>query len=237
VGISVYKYSKIMTPLDSPVDNSYEFARFMEGINFSTSKMPVLTNSEANKSNIIRTLEATFLDKTKVKENDMIFFYYSGHGVAIGDQDGICPYEYVNPQQLITNREILDILEKSPARHKVCVIEACKTEVQTAAPLSESSLARFQEARNKYPGSVVFITSTRAGEESIEVPPVGTVFSHYFLKGLTEGKADENNDGIIFTKELFDYVKTNVSIYTYETQVPNINPEGYNLNIPILVYK
>jgi tetratricopeptide (TPR) repeat protein len=236
VGLSVYENEKILTPLNSPVTNALEFARFLERINFINGKIPVLLNEKADKESILDTLKSTFLDKNKVNKNDMIIFYYSGHGEAIGDQSGICPYEYVNPQQLITDQEILDILQKSPARHKICVIEACKTKVKAQSPLSEGSLDHFNEERGKIPGSIVFITSTKVGEKSFEVPKMGTIFSYYFLKGI-EGEADVQNDGIITVRELFDYLKANVIKDTQNNQIPQINKEGYESNIPILVYK
>ncbi len=237
VGLSVYKYEKIMTPLNSPVKNVYDFVRFMESINFIKEKIPVLINSSANKDSILQTIKSIFLDKNKVNENDMIIFYYSGHGEAVGNQSGICPYEYVYPEQLITDQEILDILQKSPAHHKVCIIEACKTETEVMSPISEASFDQFNDERLKIPGSIVYITSTKVGEKSIEAPQIGAVFSHYFLQGITEGKADSNNDGIIRVKELFNYVKDNVSRDTRNTQIPQINQEGYESDIPVLVYK
>ena len=64
------------------------------------------------------------------------------------------------------------------------------------------------------------------------------MFSHFLLKGLTEGKADTNtHDGIIRVNELFDYIKENVINYTSNIQIPQINDEGYKSNTPILIYE
>jgi hypothetical protein len=74
VGISVYENERLMTSLDSHVKNVYDFAHYMESINFINDTVPVLINSTANKDNILKTLESTFLDRDKVNENDMIIF-------------------------------------------------------------------------------------------------------------------------------------------------------------------
>jgi len=235
VGLSNYQH-KLMTPLNTPVKNAYDFARYFERFNLVNSEVPVLINNQAKKDNILLAIAQNFINNPKVEQNDMIIFYFSGHGVAAGNQPGICPYDYFTADQLITDNSIIDLLKKSPARHKICIIDACKTQAITQGPISNEKLSHFNEERRKIPGSIIYFTSSKVGQDSYEVPEIGTVFSHYLLKGITESKADDNEDGIIRIKELFNYVKSNVKNYTSGTQIPQINTEGYDSDLPIITY-
>ena len=168
----------------------------------------------------------------------MIIFYFSGHGEIAGGEEGICPYDY-NPQDvrgLIRNEEIQEIMGESPARHKICFIEACKTEVQKQSILDPTYLKSFNQARRRISDGLVFITSTEAGQPSFGDPQsIGGYFTHYLLEGL-EGKANLDNDAYIRVDELFRYVEREVSSYTNGAQVPQINDlGGYDGNLPLII--
>ena len=233
VGISNYQYETVLSLLRTPVKNAYEFVRVIEVNDFVEHRVPVLVNSEATKREILKVLEETFT-ASQVGKDDMVIFYFSGHGMALSNRIGICPYDYFNTAELITDEDIIAILKRSPARHKVCIIEACKTEVNAMGDLPIEAKERFNQARLKMSEEIVYITSTKAGEKSYEYPTTtGAIFSHYFLKGI-KGEADKNTDKIITIKELFDFIQTNVSKETQNRQIPQINKEGYR-DIPFIV--
>ncbi|MEL6945068.1 MAG: caspase family protein, partial [Bacteroidota bacterium] len=106
-------------------------------------------------------------------------------------------------------------------------------EANTMASLPLATKQRFNTQRKNIGGGIVYITSTKAGEESYEYPNMGAVFSHYFLRGI-KGEADRNGNKTITIKELFDFLETNVSRATNNKQVPQINREGYR-DIPFIV--
>ncbi|MEM7369472.1 MAG: SUMF1/EgtB/PvdO family nonheme iron enzyme [Bacteroidota bacterium] len=236
VGIGSYKNASILSSLDGPVSQAYEFRSFVEETQFTDNEdVPILANAQATRQAILRTLERSFTDPGKVSANDMVIFYYSGHGTAMGKDIGICPYDYFDQQELISDQEIIEIMKRSPAKHKICIIEACKTETETmAAPLSTESKSYFNRKRNQIKEGLVYITSTQAGDPSYEMPEfAGGVFSYYFLRAI-KGAADRNGNLIITSQELFDYLKEKVATKTGQQQIPQINEEGYRLNIPVI---
>lgn len=233
VGISRYQYETHLTRLDFPSQQAYEFVRFVERKDFIDNEVPVLVDGRAGRDAILSTLRNTFVYNSAVGPDDMVIFYYSGHGMAVGDKIGICPYDYFDQGQLITDEDILDILSRCKARHKLCVVEACKTKVNAMSPIPASAKDRFNEQRKNVKGGVVYITSTRAGDESYEYPDIGGVFSYYFLKGI-KGAADTDGDRTVMANELFNYIQSNVGRYTNQRQQPQINADG-NRAIPLMV--
>ena len=233
VGINVYLHEFKLSPLRTPESSAFQFAGFLERKGFTDNEeIPVLRGPNARKDLILAKLNKEFCN-TKVKANDLVIFFFSGHGASLDGKIGVCPYDFFNAQSLINDNDILDIMRKSPARHKVCFIEACKSEVNEMS-LSPSSIQKFHQERNKIGGGIVFITSTMPTQKSYEDPTTGGYFSYYLLEGI-KGLADTNKDQVIKTKELFDYIKQNVVARTNNDQIPQINPDGYTLDIPIMV--
>lgn len=60
------------------------------------------------------------------------------------------------------------------------------------------------------------------------------VFTASVIKGLSEGKADQDADGIITTKELRDYTYQEVSRMTNGAQTPTTR--SYNLDVDFALY-
>lgn len=237
IGVGSYQYPTIMSRLNGPANQAWEFKTHLEksGI-VGGEDIPILTNSSATQRNIRKTLEQTFVHNQRIGQNDLIVFYFSGHGLAFGDELGICPYDYFDHAQLLLDQDIISILKRSPAKYKVCIIESCKTETNTASPfplLSDYQLKELAQARNEIQGGIVYLTSTKAGQPSYEPADLGGgVFSHYFLKGI-QGEADYDQNQMITSRELSSYLKSEVSVHTNGIQVPQINQEGYDLNLPL----
>lgn len=251
VGIGTYE-NPMMTHLDAPANQAHTFANLYIHNRLIDKSAPTLTDSDATKQAILRNLKRTFADPDNVKPEDMIIFYYSGHGTSFGNQIGICPYDYFDQEQLITDQEIITIMQESPAKHKVCFIEACKSDIHLMAipsnkgiqrrhgkgsegsltVLSNKEIQRLHEKRSNIAGGLVYITSTRLDQKSYEFPNVGGLFSYSLFEAIS-GQADANKDRILTTSEVFDYLKDSVSAKTKGLQVPQINDEGKNLAVPI----
>lgn len=244
VGIGDYSDNDSFEELAGPANQAHEFKGFVERNRFTDNdNVPILTDESATKLAILRTLKRTFLDPTKVKSTDLVIFYYTGHGATVGDQIGICPYDYFDMEHLISEEEIISIMRDSPAKHKVCIIESCKSKMEIEkerkktmgfTPLDPIDKYYFNQKRNQIKDGIVYITSTEPDSNSFELPELNNrgVFSHYFLLGI-KGAADRNQDQDITSKELFDYLQETVSRHTDSCQIPQINKEGYDLDVPI----
>lgn len=237
VGVSRYKASHIFSTLNTTDDHAQEFARLLERYGITEqSEIPVLTDTKATHDQIMLTLKSVFLDPSKVGVNDMVIFFFSGHGEAVNGKAGLCPYDYSDPRDLILESEIWSILNNCPARHKLCFIEACKTENNTMDQgLSDEERKEMNRARQEVSGGIVYFTSTKAGGKSIELSNEhGAIFSYHLLNGL-KGLADTNGDRTVTIEELFNYVSKEVKSESNGTQFPQINTGGFNWTLPILV--
>ncbi len=235
VGIGVYQHDDILTRLDFTVESAYEFTRVFELRQLIIAESPILTNANARRVDIINALEDTFVDNPRLTKEDMILFYFSGHGETVGGRVGICPYDYSGSvRDIISDRDIQGIMNRSRAKHKVCFIEACKTEAQSAALIEPEILNQFNIQREGIGSGLVYMTSTRVGKKSWGKPKIGGYFSHYLVKGL-KGEANTNNDAYITIAELFPYVKNGVSNLTKGKQVPQINIQAQNNSMPVMV--
>ncbi len=235
IGINQYQYEDYMSRLESPVENAFNFRSIFERRGVTEHQIPTLTNRKATRSNILSAMRNTF-HSTKVGPNDMVVFYFSGHGVMVSNKMGICPYDYYELENIITDQDILGIMEASPARHKICFIEACKNDAGYASVIPEATLRAFHEKRKDIAAGVSYITSTEVGDYSRELPDVGGVFSYHLLNGIEQGDADKDQDSIITIKELFDYIEANVKRKTRGHQKPQINSAGY-LDLPFIILK
>ena len=79
----------------------------------SNAQRKLLTNSQATTANIIKEMKELF---AKAKENDIIVFFFSGHGM---------PGSFTAYDNGLKYREVRDVMAKSAARHKMIFADAC----------------------------------------------------------------------------------------------------------------
>lgn len=229
VGIGVYQQDFMFNHLDFAVPGAFLVKGVYERRNLVQRGTP-LNGPSATKTNILSELEK-LTDPSKVQDDDLVIFFYSGHGTMSGGKIGICPWNYQSAADIIEDKAITAILDRCPARHKVCFIEACKNE-NAADVMDAGELRRFNEGRRSLAAGTVFLTSTEAGQKSWGNAE-GGYFTRALLEGFDDGKADTNNDRNVTAQELFDYVQKRVKELTNGKQVPQIN-SGYPKDLVIM---
>ena len=152
-----------------------------------------LLDKEATKDKIVAAMNKVF---SGAGIDDIVVFFYSGHGYA----GGFCAYDGDLPY-----KEIRKSMAKSKCRNKMIFADACFSgKIRTGGSSSQSEVTDAKKA------NVMLFLSSRSNETSIERRSMKNgFFTTYLQKGL-RGGADVNKDRIITAKELFDYVHTNV---------------------------
>jgi len=207
-------YQKTGLDLRYSDDDAYRFYAYLkscEGGALPDEHIAVLVDEAANKENIINTMNNIF---SKATPNDMLIFYFSGHGT----EGGFCPTDVTDQyNSLLLHSEIKAIFKKYPAKYKVCFADACFSGgIYQGAPAASSTPQASTET------SVVIMMSSLYSETSQENPKIRQgAFTYYLLKGL-KGSADRNKDKIVTLEELFPYVKANVINFTNNKQTPFI---------------
>ncbi len=132
----------------------------------------------------------------KAKENDVIFFYYSGHGLLgehrslyliFSDSDS----KYLDATCLETEF-ILSQFRKSACRNFIVVADCCH------------SGAFFNNVRG-VPKGLYALTACDEDETTMENEK-GGVFTNIIVTGLTSDYIDADRDGRITFSELFSYI-------------------------------
>lgn len=195
-------------------DDAYRFYAYLkscEGGALPDEHIAVLVDEAATKDNILQTMNSIF---SKAGPNDMLIFYFSGHGT----EGAFCPTDVTDQyNSLLLHIEIKAIFKKYPAKYKLCFADACFSGgIYQGAPSQSTGSTAAAET------SVVIMMSSAYSETSQENPKIRQgAFTYYLLKGL-KGSADRNKDNIITLEELFPYIKANVLNFTNNKQTPFI---------------
>lgn len=162
-----------------------------------------LLNSEATTEKIVAAMNKVY---RMAGPNDIVVFFYSGHGYKGGFYvyDGELDYS-----------EIRKAMAKCKSKNKMIFADACFSgKIRTENSASAQSMDATKKA------NVMLFLSSRSNETSIERRDMQNgFFTTYLQKGL-RGGADSNRDRVITAKELYNYVHKNVIEISGDEQHP-----------------
>lgn len=140
--------------------------------------------------------------------NDTILVYFAGHGTALDGKMYLLPADAslsLVKESGIAYSMITDMLDKSPAKRKVVLLDACHS--GTGRSTDTLSRETYSQIEQDSEGTVV-LASCGPAELSYEMENTGHgAFTYFLMDGLT-GSADSDGDGLVGASEL--------SIYTFE---------------------
>ncbi|MBN2298366.1 MAG: caspase family protein [Deltaproteobacteria bacterium] len=194
-----------------------------------------LYDEQADKKNVERVL-GDVLPK-KVKPQDTVIIYYSGHGAPAQDStsadgDGITKYLLTCDTDTdnlwstaMPMERVRTIFSRLSSERVVFLADTCYSGASggrtlssaTRATLSDAFLDRLSAGRGR-----VIMTASGPGELAREDKKLGNghgVFTYYLLEGL-QGAADSDRDGLITTGEAYEYVYSMVTKHTKNQQHP-----------------
>ena len=180
----------------------------------AVSNSILLLNSDASKANILSNLRNVF---SKASEDDIIIFFFSGHGTkgAFCGYDGNIPYS-----------EIRSAMASSKAHNKMIFADAC-----FSGKIRQGRRSDAEQAFKNY--NILLFMSSRPNEISIERRDMKNgFFTSYLQKGL-RGGADANRDRIITARELFNYVSVGVKNISNDKQHP-VMWGKFSDNMPVM---
>lgn len=228
VVVGVGRYATMPT-LKYTVDDAYHYYAFLkspEGGALPDNQIKVLVNEDATRNNILQTMRQTLL---QADENDVIMFYFSGHGL----EGAFIPQDFDGLNNKLYHSEVKAIFEKSKAKHKICIADACNSGslIAMKTPYAEA-MKQYYKAFEDTKGGMVLFMSSKKEEFSLEDQGLRSgIFSHYLIRGL-KGDADEDHNKIITMRELYDFVYKNVRVYTSNAQNPTISG-NFDWNMPL----
>lgn len=183
------------------------------------------TTELPTRANILVALKAV-ADATE--PDDLLLFYYSGHG----DEDGGESYlvardgrRLVLGDTAVPISRVKKIMEESPARAKVVVLDACHSGADIGGkgprPMSAEFIRRvFEQAEG-----LAILASCKQGQLSYEWREnERSVFTHFLLEALT-GEADRDGKGFITVQDASRHVTNGVKLWASQrnaSQTPTL---------------
>jgi hypothetical protein len=233
VGVSRYTSMQMLKYSDDDAYQYYAFLKSPEGGALPDGQVKVLIDEDATRLNILNAMRQTLL---RADENDVIVFYFSGHGL----EGSFLPIDYDGFNNKVLHSEVRAIMEESQAKHKICFADACHSGSLLAFKGQKQGLQNvlqnYYSAFNESSGGLALFMSSKSEEFSLEDQGLRSgVFSHFLIKGL-KGEADADRNKIVTVKELADYVTKNVMRYTAGAQTPMLSGK-HDENMPVAVQR
>jgi len=244
IAVGIDDYANRDFNLKYAVADANDFATTLEHAQhnlgrFARIQTIVLTNRRATKKNILRILsrlsgsESQSTPKGDIdlesrlqpaRPEDAVFFYFAGHGIAVGPRYYLTPYDlgYVVPRQTVSAADLRSILSHSISDRDLesgfetvdagtiaFVLDACNSGqalVSTESrrgPMNSSGLAQLAYEKGMY-----VLAAAQSYQSALETPRFGHGYLTYALmdEGLAKGAADNSpKDGEITLREWLRY--------------------------------
>ena len=226
VGAARYTHMPSLRYTDDDAYQVFAFLKSPEGGALPDGQLRLLIDEDATRENVLAAMRTTFL---RADENDVVLFYFSGHGLP----GAFLPIDYDGYDYRLEHDEIRNILHASRAKHKLVLADACHSgSLLAARAISNIEMARYYKAFEESTGGTALLLSSKSEEYSLEDRGLRSgIFSHYLIRGL-KGEADGNLDSIVTIRELFTFVHQQVRAYTGNIQTPTITGE-FDDNMPV----
>ena len=216
--IGINKYENV-EPLTYAVNDAVAVREMLiENYGFVDENITMITDEDATKENILDGFSGIL---EKAGEKDRVIVFYAGHGETYklpngGDMGYLIPVDG-NVENLyrssIPMKSVYDIADMSYAKHILYLVDACYGGLTLSTRgLKKDNTPTYIKKMTNERGRMV-ITAGGKDEQVIEKPEWGhSAFTRNLLKGLGDGLADENADGIITGDELGGFIRNRVVV-------------------------
>ena len=183
---------------------------------------------DSERQNILESLNRV---AREAKKDDIVLFYFSGHGHSESHQTYLCLTKTLLEQpneESIALSELFQSLRHCPAKKQLILVDACHSgnsqsfHSKQHIPATELVNAFDQYVKGGAASGTGFyaLLSCDHDQQSYEVEELGHgIFTHFLIQGL-QGKATDA--GIIRPLQLLEYVQRQTSEYTHSTQTPKV---------------
>lgn len=177
------------------------------------------------RNNVLAALRAV---ANATDEDDLLLFYYSGHGDAEDGQSYLVARDgrrAALSDTAVSLRRVEEILRGAKARGKIIIIDACRSGADIGSKgFSDEFIRRvFEQAEG-----LAILASCTQGELSWEDHDLGQgVFTSFLLKALS-GAADRDGKGFVTAQDINRHVSDGVREWAakqHTTQTPTFKSE------------
>jgi|GEM_PF-5777356 len=217
--IASYQYSDPqLKPLIAPRQDAHALAQVLEDSAIGGFQVRLLLNETSQ--TVFEAIEEFFDDKTR---DDLLLFYFSGHGIK--SEDGKLYFAQANTlrKRLLSTSipadQINELMKKSRSKRQIMILDCCysgafaKGLVAKADP-SMGLKERFEDGTGR-----IILTASDAMQYAFEGPdlkiqgeaaPIRSVFTNLLVEGLQNRQADYNHDGLVSPDDLHHYISGHI---------------------------
>ena len=201
-----------------------------------------LTGNDFSSNNLRNTI-----NNLQCNSNDVILFYYEGHGFRYNDQTSKWPYMIVGynvdgyselGNSRISLEWVINSLKNKGARLTITIAECCNSEINAPVPVQKSikglaSLAinirnpeRYKELY-EYSSGIISASSSKPGQVSVVSDDDGGYFTGSFVEELKEQTAISNTADweTIFEKTIKRTATLSKISKLYDDKIPLQEPQ------------
>jgi hypothetical protein len=206
IGINTYKDFKPLSNARKDIEDVADV--LVKNYYFERENIHLLCDDKATKDNILDELEGL---RKKVKAEDRLLIYYSGHGYLDDGRGFWIPVNAKRNQvsSFIRNAEVRDIIQSIKARHILLISDSCFSANLLVRDATRDISGAFMDWERN-PSRWIFISGK--GVVSDGTAGTNSPFANAILKHLRQ-----NNDDALNIVRLADRVTTEVR-FNYEQQ-------------------
>jgi hypothetical protein len=183
----------------------------------SPDTLPTRNNVLAELSNVAQAVD----------DEDLLLFYFSGHGIVQADRAYLIPSDARLTNLVDTAvplHRVKEIMSQSAARAKVIILDACHSGARIGKAEARMS-PEFKERVFEEAEGLAILASCQQGQVSYEWEQARqSVFTHYLLEALA-GAADFDGKGFVTIQDINRYVTDKVKVWAVErgrSQTPTL---------------
>lgn len=202
VGISRYRHRTL--ELSYAADNAVDFSNALSvdgGCEIPAGNVSLLIDQAASAEAIVTCLAKI---SKECGSNDVLIFYFSGHGERIGDTFYLLPVE-ADPDRVaetgVSAQQLRDCLSGCAARGVLLILDCCKS-----AGFAENADTFFRTLGSQ--DFRILLSASRAGQNSYEFPSQrGTVFSRRLTEAVLGHPVLGDQPGVLYFSDLFAHLQ------------------------------
>ncbi len=197
------------------------------------------TDQIPTRDNMLVALKAV-ADATE--KDDLLLFYYSGHGDKEGSESYLVTQNgrhVALEDTAVKISRVKQIMQQAQARAKVIVLDACHSGANIEGKGAKSMSEEFIQRVFKQAEGIAILASCKQGQVSYEWREnERSVFTHYLLEAL-QGDADREGKGFVTVQDANRHVTNEVKLWASERKFSQTPTLQYTVtgDIILVTYK